>query len=342
MIPLAISTGDPGGVGPEIALRVALESRDEDPVVLFGDASWLERRARALGAEAEDCRVLDAGAGEFVVPRGSIGLVDVGEWSAEAREHRATPAGGDAQLRALDAAIAAAATGRARGLTTAPMSKAAVTLAGRDFVGHTEHLARAAGLADDEVTMMFLGPRLRVALVTTHLAIAQAPREITPARVLRSVLHLGAALLRVLPARPGGRPRRMCVTGLNPHAGEAGLFGDEEPRAIEPAIAEARRRPPFADGKLLLDGPMPAETAFRTAANGGIDAVVAMLHDQATIASKLLDWGDAVNVTWGLPFVRTSVDHGVAYDAAASGQIQVEGMRAALAMGRLLTRASCE
>ncbi|HKP59254.1 MAG TPA: 4-hydroxythreonine-4-phosphate dehydrogenase PdxA, partial [Polyangiales bacterium] len=196
--------------------------------------------------------------------------------------------------------------------------------------------------ADDQVTMMFLGKRLRVALVTTHLAIAQAPLEITPSRVLRSVLHLGTALLRVLPARPSGGPPRMCVTGLNPHAGEAGMFGDEEPRAIQPAIDEARRRPPFADGKLLLEGPVPAETAFRNAAAGGVEAVVAMLHDQATIASKLLDWGDAVNVTWGLPFVRTSVDHGVAYDAAASGQIQVEGMRAALAMGQLLTRAGCE
>jgi 4-hydroxythreonine-4-phosphate dehydrogenase len=337
--PLAVSTGDPGGVGPEIALRVALETRHEDPVVLFGDASWLERRARALGAE--DCRVFDPTARDFALPSGSIGLVDVGGWSAEAREHRATAAGGDAQLRALDAAIAAAASGRARGLTTAPMSKAAVTLAGHDFVGHTEHLARAAGLADDEVTMMFLGPRLRVALVTTHLAIAQAPREITTARVLRSVLHLGAALLRVLPAGAAGRTPRMCVTGLNPHAGEAGMFGDEEPLAIEPAIVEARRHPPFADRTLLLEGPTPAETAFRNAANGGVDAVVAMLHDQATIASKLLDWGDAVNVTWGLPFVRTSVDHGVAYDAAASGQIQIEGMRAALAMGQLLTRASC-
>ncbi|HKP55479.1 MAG TPA: 4-hydroxythreonine-4-phosphate dehydrogenase PdxA, partial [Polyangiales bacterium] len=263
MNPLAISTGDPGGVGPEIALRVALETRHQDPVVLFGDAEWLRRRARALGAE--ECRVLDPTASELAVARGSIGLVDVGRWSAEACEHRATAAGGDAQLRALDAAIAAAATGRARGLTTAPMSKAAVTLAGHDFIGHTEHLARATGLADDQVTMMFLGKRLRVALVTTHLAIAQAPLEITPPRVLRSVLHLGTALLRVLPARPSGGPPRMCVTGLNPHAGEAGMFGDEEPRAIQPAIDEARRRSPFADGKLLLEGPVPAETAFRNA-----------------------------------------------------------------------------
>ena len=109
------------------------------------------------------------------------------------------------------------------------------------------------------------------------------------------------------------------VTGLNPHAGEAGLFGDEEPRAIAPAIADARALPAFRDGRLRLEGPVGAETAFRQAAAGEVDAVVAMAHDQATIASKLLDWTLAVNMTWGLPFVRTSVDHGVAYDAARAG-----------------------
>ncbi|HKU39435.1 MAG TPA: 4-hydroxythreonine-4-phosphate dehydrogenase PdxA [Polyangiales bacterium] len=337
LAPLAISTGDPGGVGPEIALAVALETRHEDPAVLFGDAAALLGRARELGA-ADACRVLDPDA--LSVSAGEVGMVDVGAAPAEARQHRATAAGGEAQLRALDAAIAAASSGRARGLVTAPMSKAAVTLAGHDFVGHTEHLARAAGLADDDVTMMFLGPRLRVALVTTHIAIADAPREITPARVLRSVRHLAAALLRILPVRAAGAAPRLCVTGLNPHAGEAGLFGDDEPRAIQPAIDRARLEPPFSDGRLALEGPTPAETAFRVAANGGMAGVVAMLHDQATIASKLLDWGDAVNVTWGLPFVRSSVDHGVAYDAAASGKIEVAGMRAALRMAQLLTRAS--
>jgi 4-hydroxythreonine-4-phosphate dehydrogenase len=117
------------------------------------------------------------------------------------------------------------------------------------------------------------------------------------------------------------------------------MFGDEEPRLIQPAIDEARRRAPFANGRVILEGPIGAETAFRNAANGAIDAVAAMLHDQATIASKLLDWGDAVNTTWGLPFVRTSVDHGVAYDAAESGKADASGMRAAFKMAQRLTRA---
>jgi len=335
--PLAISTGDPGGVGPEIALAVALEARHSDRIVLFGDAAWLSLRAQALTAAQDVCFAFDPVRSDIEWRAGSIGVVDVGwPWTAEALAHRASAAGGEAQLRALDQAIAAARTGQVRGLVTAPMSKAAVNLAGHDFIGHTEHLARAAGLSDDDVTMMFLGPRLRVALVTTHLAIAAAPREITRERVLRAVLHLGEALVRGA-AGPRAAPLRLTVTGLNPHAGEGGLFGDEEPRAIVPALELARTRPPFVDGRVLLEGPTPAETAFRNAASGRTDGIVAMLHDQATIASKLLDWGAAVNVTWGLPFVRTSVDHGVAYDAAASGKIEVEGMRAALVLAQQLT-----
>lgn len=337
--PLAISTGDPGGVGPEIALRVALEARNDDRIVLFGDAGWLSRRARELGGEGA-CFAVEPRASEAWSGQGQVGIADVGAWSAEAREHRPTAAGGAAQLRALDAAIAAARAGRVRGLVTAPMSKEAVHGAGHDFVGHTEHLARACGLADDAVTMLFLGPRLRVSLVTTHVAINLAPREITPARVLRSCLHLGAALLRIAPARADGQPLRVAVAGLNPHAGEAGMFGDEEPRLIEPALQAARAQAPFADRRVILEGPIGAETAFRNAANGSVDGVVAMLHDQATIASKLLDWGDAVNTTWGLPFVRTSVDHGVAYDAAERGVAEADGMRAALRMAQLLTRVS--
>jgi 4-hydroxythreonine-4-phosphate dehydrogenase len=334
-LPLAISTGDPGGVGPEIALAVALETRHDDPPVLFGDATWLARRARSLAGD-DVCLVFDRDASALVPPLGKVGLVHVAGWSAEALEHRATPAGGAAQLQALDGAIEAARAGRVRGLVTAPMSKSAVHHAGYDFVGHTEHLARVCGLADDDVTMLFLGPRLRVGLVTTHVSIANAPSEITPPRVLRTILHLGEALVRV--ADPRAQRLRMAVSGLNPHAGEDGMFGDEEPRLIAPAIEQARAKAPFANGQVVLEGPIGAETAFRNAASGTLDAVVAMLHDQATIASKLLDWGDAVNTTWGLPFVRTSVDHGVAYDAAESGKIQVDGMRAAFRMAQRLTR----
>jgi 4-hydroxythreonine-4-phosphate dehydrogenase len=337
MRPLAVSTGDPGGVGPEVALRAALAHSEElPPVVLFGDAAWLAARARELGA-GDRLRELALDA-ELDLPRGALAVAHVGEaWDESALRHEATREGGAAQLAALDAALDSVRSGRARALCTAPMSKAAVSLTGASFVGHTEHLARAAGLADDDVTMMFLGPRLRVALVTTHLSIARLPAAITRPRVTRTVRHLAEALLRA-PApqvEPFARQRfrrvpRLVVTGLNPHAGEDRLFGDEEHETIAPALAALREEPPFSDGRVQLIGPIAAETAFRQAQAGEVDAVAAMAHDQATIASKLLDWGEAVNVTWGLPFVRTSVDHGVAYDAARGGQVDARGMQAAL------------
>jgi 4-hydroxythreonine-4-phosphate dehydrogenase len=338
--PLAISTGDPGGVGPEVALRAVAEAAREDRVVLFGDAAALATRAVGCGIAPERVRRIAKGEERFL-PMGAVGLIDVGrEWSGEASRHLATAAGGAAQLAAIDGAIEAALAGRVRAIVTAPMSKAAVNMAGHEFTGHTEHLARAAGLAEDAVTMMFLGPRLRIALATTHVAVADLPREVTTPRVRRAIEHLADALLR-LPPRKGHASNvgalRLVVTGLNPHAGEGGLFGDEEPRAIAPAIAAARSGEPFRSGRVRLEGPTGAETALRLAASGEVDGVVAMTHDQATIASKLLDWQLAVNVTWGLPFVRTSVDHGVAYDAAEQGSADAAGMVSALVMAQQLS-----
>jgi 4-hydroxythreonine-4-phosphate dehydrogenase len=334
-LPLAVSTGDPGGVGPEVALRAVASQCLGDRTVLFGDARALRERALALGIAEPRLHELSPDR-SWELPEGGIGLCECGiAWSAAARRHEPTTEGGTAQLAALNAAIAAALGGRVRALVTAPMSKAAVSRAGHDFIGHTEHLARAAGLADDAVTMMFLGPKLRVALVTTHVAVSALRDEVTAPRVLRTIEHLADAMLRA--RRPGDGPPRLLVTGVNPHAGEGGLFGDDEPRAIVPAIAEARSRPLFQSARVRIEGPLGAETALRQAAGSATDAVVAMMHDQATIASKLLDWTRAVNVTWGLPFVRTSVDHGVAYDAAAQGSADDRGMVSALAMAQLLT-----
>jgi 4-hydroxy-L-threonine phosphate dehydrogenase PdxA len=236
-------------------------------------------------------------------------------------------------LAALDAAIDAVVGGRARAVVTGPVSKEAIVAAGHAFIGQTEHLARRAGLADDDVTMLFLGPRLRVGLVTTHLAIADAPQQIDARRVERTIRHLADAVGRLRP----NAPLRIDVAGLNPHAGEGGLFGHEEIDVVAPVCVRLRASAPFDGHPFTLVGPRASEASFREAASGKVDAVVAMLHDQATIASKLLDWGQAVNVTWGLPFVRTSVDHGVAYDAARDGLAEAEGMIAALRMAQALT-----
>jgi 4-hydroxythreonine-4-phosphate dehydrogenase len=308
---LVMPVGDPAGVGPVVAVAAARAVLDRAEVRLVGSAVQ-------LGALAPELSVIDAGA----VSRAAIDA------------HAATEEGGLAQLRALDLAIDEVLAGRADAVVTGPTNKAAITRAGTAFVGQTEHLARRAGLPDDDVTMLFLGPRLNVGLVTTHLSVRAAPDAITEPRVHRTIVHLGEALARLAPPRGA----RVIVTGLNPHAGEDGLFGDEEPRVIAPAIARARGASPYASGALALEGPAPAEAAFRAAADGRAFGIVTMLHDQATIASKLLDWGHAVNTTWGLPFVRTSVDHGVGYEAARTGVIEASGMIAAAEMALRLVR----
>lgn len=325
--PLAFSVGDPLGVGPIVAVQAAADiARKRDRVVLFGEKESVTERLEALSLEPP--------------VRARITVHGVGELPKHVREaHAPTAEGGALALLGLDAAASAVIDGRCRALVTGPVSKSAIQLSGTAFIGQTEHLARAVKLADDAVTMMFLGPRLKVALATTHLRLRDVPDAVTPARVGRAIRHLADAVLR-LGARPGSR---IVVTGLNPHAGEDGMFGDEEGRVVAKAIAWARTFPPFVNGALKVTGAVGAETAFRDAKAGRVAGVVAMFHDQATIASKLLDWGSAVNVTWGLPYVRTSVDHGVAYDAAAglaagTGQVDPAGMIAAARLARALTR----
>jgi 4-hydroxythreonine-4-phosphate dehydrogenase len=187
--------------------------------------------------------------------------------------------------------------------------------------------------------MMFLGPRLKVALVATHWPIKQVPSTVTRAHIERTVRHLTDALGRWLPET---KPLKIQITGLNPHAGEAGLLGTEEETTIGPTLDDLREEAPYSTGEVELLGPTPAEAAFRYAADGRAHGVVAMFHDQATIPSKILDWGEAVNVTWGLPFVRTSVDHGVAYDAAEAGTASESGMLAAIRAAQRLTGGSQE
>ena len=331
--PLAVSVGDPAGVGPRISLDAAIEAaRAGESLVLYGDAGRLFVDASALiGADTRVHLERVETAGPYLLPAGTIALADVGAVSDDCiARHAPSAEGGAAQLRALDLAATAVRVGHARALVTGPTSKEAIAASGTPFTGQTEHLARLCGLPDDAVTMMFLGPTLRLALVTTHLAVARVAHELTEARVARSVTHLGDALLRLRGV--GGPTPTLVVAALNPHAGEHGMFGDEDQRVVEPGAARALTQPPFADGRVRFLGVRPAEAALREAAWGHIDGVVCMMHDQATIPSKLLDWGKAVNVTWGLPFLRTSVDHGVAYDAAARGTADAMGMHAAVAL----------
>ena len=329
-VPLAIAVGDPGGVGPEVAVEALVSVLGDDRAVVFGDADRLERRI------ANRLPTVRMHSGAESLDAGSLGLVHVDAWSeAVVNTHAPNVDSGAVQLRMLERASDSVAAGETRVLVTGPVSKEAIAMGGVTFSGQTEFLAERSGLARDAVTMMFLGERLRIALATTHFPIAKVSEAITEKRVRRAIVHLAEALVSL--GYGEEVPATIEVTGLNPHAGESGLLGHEDDEVIAPVVEALKRDATFDNSKVRLLGPTPAEAVLRYAAAGKIDGVVAMYHDQATIASKILDWGNAVNVTWGLPFIRTSVDHGVAYDAAENGKADADGMRAAIALAQRFT-----
>ena len=229
-------------------------------------------------------------------------------------------AGGLAAAHYVEKGADLALSGTIQGLVTAPISKEALNLAGYKFPGHTEFLAHKAG--HPPVVMMLAGPRLRVVLVTIHEALAKVPSLLTPERIVTTARITHQSLKQYF----GMAEPRLAVSALNPHAGEAGLFGDEEKTIIEPAIQQAHHQ------GIRLSGPHPPDTLFFRAANGEFDAVVCMYHDQGLIPFKLLHFQDGVNVTLGLPFIRTSVDHGTAYDLAGKNQADHQSLRAAIRM----------
>jgi 4-hydroxythreonine-4-phosphate dehydrogenase len=289
--------GDPAGIGPEIVRRVCDCAAD---VIIYGDGKLLD----GVRAELVAVTVLDG-----VTPGAP------------------TPATGSAQIAYLDAAVAEARAGRLDALVTAPIHKASCVAAGFAFAGHTEFLAARLGAPD--VTMMFAGPRLRVSLATIHHALAEVPRVLDAARLATTIVQTANALTRDF----GVAWPRIAVAGLNPHAGEQGHFGDEERRVIAPAIEAARAR----IGDATVSGPHVPDAVFRAHLDGKFDAVVAMYHDQGLIPVKLVDFEEAVNVTLGLPIVRTSPDHGVAYDIAGKGVARTTSFAAALRLARELS-----
>ena len=313
--------GDPAGVGPEVALKALREPGlyERCRPVVFGTRAALARELAAHGLElAVDADLTrdDAGPGRILVHEvaESIEPPPYGGVSAE---------GGELAVAAVRAATRAALAGRIDALATAPLNKASMRLAGYAHAGHTELLA---DLCDGpEVSMLLVGPQLRVAHMTTHIALEDVPGRITAER-LETVVRIATDLLH----RLGISAPRLAVAGLNPHAGEGGLFGEEEQRVLGPAIE--RLRAAGAD----VTGPLPGDTVFEAARAGRYDLVVVMYHDQGHIPIKLLDADDAVNVTGGLPIIRTSVDHGTAFDIAGRDEARSSSMRAALRLAAAL------
>ncbi|HUJ25079.1 MAG TPA: 4-hydroxythreonine-4-phosphate dehydrogenase PdxA [Myxococcales bacterium] len=300
---IAISMGDPLGIGPEV---VALALTDlqvralVDPIV-FGDRATLERAAALRGVPFE-ARIVQVGA---------------------LRDKPSPEEAGAAALQYVERAARAAIAREALALCTAPLSKKRVSLGTRGFMGHTEHLAQMTGA---RVAMMMAGPRLRVSLATTHISLADVPRRLAA----EEITFVASLTARELRARFGIERPRVAVCGLNPHAGEQGLFGDEEARVVGPAVAAAR------SAGFDVRGPFPADTLFPQALRGSCDAVVALYHDQGLVPAKLLDFERTVNVTLGLPFPRTSPDHGTADDIAWQGKADPTPMISALQLAAQL------
>ncbi|KAB0618521.1 4-hydroxythreonine-4-phosphate dehydrogenase PdxA [Castellaniella defragrans] len=324
--PLAITLGDAAGVGPELIAHLFAEGLPH-PTVVYGDVGALRRACRALGLDGRlEIRPLDApGAG---TTQGVIGVLN--RWDALPADlpwGREDARAGRGAYEYLCHAIDDALAGRVRALVTAPLHKGALHAAGIDFPGHTEILAQRSGTAD--YAMMLANDELRVLLVTIHIALAAVPAALSAAAELRAIRLAQRACRQAGIARP-----RIAVAGLNPHAGEGGAFGDEEARHIAPALAAAR-----AEG-LDATGPWPGDTVFMRARRGEFDIVVAQYHDQGLIPVKYLGLDEGVNVTVGLPFVRTSVDHGTAFDIAGRGLADPASLRAAVRMALKMTAAN--
>jgi 4-hydroxythreonine-4-phosphate dehydrogenase len=311
---IAISLGDPAGIGPEIVAR-ALAARPDLDAVVYGDEGVLARAAAAAGVAAPPAARVRA-----------VTKLD----AAEVAFGQPSDTAGRAQLAYLGAATDAALAGEVAALVTAPISKQWIARAGFAFPGHTEYLASRTGAR--EFAMMLAGPSLRVTVATTHVALKDVPRLLTVDGIASSIWLTAEALAR----RFGVARPRVAVAGLNPHAGEAGRFGDEEERLVVPAIAEARDRIAAAHLAVEVTGPHVPDAVFRQAALGGFDAVVALYHDQGLIPLKLLHFDEGVNVTLGLPFVRTSPDHGTAYDIAGTGRARPQSFLAALDLARTM------
>jgi len=334
--PLVLVTlGDPNGLGPELLCRIlARKSRPRIRILIIGPEHCLLHHCQVLGLDQFWTVVPQIDPPDGPVPPdlpamqapGIYQYTPSGLSSFLTQPGQATIQGGHAAGASLDAARALlppAQTGtpaQAEALVTCPLNKAMLQQAGYDFAGHTEFLAHAAGLTSDQVCMHFFGPALRVSLVTTHPALRQVPDLITGERILRKISLTRDLLLTM------GQTGPIAVCGLNPHAGEDGHIGHEEQRIIAPAVAKA------ASWGWNVAGPLAADTVFHRAVQGDFAAIVAMYHDQGLTAFKLLHFHAGIQMTLGLPYVRTSPDHGTGYDLVGRGSASTQSLEAALDM----------
>ena len=316
--PIAVTSGEPAGIGPDICLALG-ESALASRVVVLGDREMLEARARQLGMRV---KLREPGS---PAARGSIACLHISLAHA-CRAGALDPRNASYVISLIDRAIAGCRSGEFAALVTAPVHKGVINDGGIAFIGHTEYLAERTGTP--HVVMMLAGGGLRVALATTHLALKDVPSALTRETLERTIRVLCAELRQ----RFGIRAPRILVAALNPHAGEGGYFGREEIDVIAPVLEKLR-----AEGMRLV-GPLPADTLFVPERLTGADCALAMYHDQGLPVLKYASFGKGVNITLGLPIIRTSVDHGTAIDIAGTGSAQadslIEAVETAMEMAR--------
>ncbi len=322
---IAITMGDPTGIGPEIIVKALSTDRPFRlcrPLV-FGDEGVISKTIENLRSSCKVQPVTSAPR-EGYAP-GTIFLYPVTRLTGPLSPGKPDVACGAAMARYVEEAVKWTMDGTLDGITTCPISKEAINAAGYAFSGHTELLAHL--VQAPSVAMLFLGSRWRVVFVTTHLSLREVPEAITKDRVLSKLRLVNQALREYF----GIESPRIAVLGLNPHCGEGGLLGREEEEQIIPAILEAK------SAGIEALGPFPADSFFNLASRSAHDAVLAMYHDQGLIAIKTIDFKEAVNVTLGLPFIRTSVGHGTAYDIVGTGTADPTGLLEALSASAKLS-----
>jgi 4-hydroxythreonine-4-phosphate dehydrogenase len=323
--PLAVTAGEPAGIGPDLCLALA-QSQHANRIVVIADPEVLERRAAQLGVTVtlEHFDPDSETGGGFAAGRRSALRVLPQSMPNPRACGTPDPANAAALLETLDRAMSGCRNGVFAGMVTGPLQKSVINDAGIPFTGHTEYLATRLGAAWP--VMLLVAAKLRVALASTHLPLREVPDWLTAERLTAIIEVLHADLeAKFRLARP-----RILVCGLNPHAGEQGHLGREEIETIAPVVRRMR------DRGLDVHGPLPADTAFTPAA-GGADAILAMYHDQGLPVLKYAGFGTAVNVTLGLPIVRTSVDHGTALDIAGTGKADPGSMFAAVELAGQLS-----
>ena len=316
--PIVITTGEPAGIGPELIIQL-LQTPRTVPLVVAGDVGLLLQRAAAIGLELVP---VDGG----VAGPGATARIEQVTLRTTSVPGQLDPANVEYVIETLQRATDGCLAGNYVAMVTGPVQKSVIREAGHDFMGHTEFLAERSGV--ETPVMMLVNDSLRVALVTIHLPIVEVPMALT-ADLLERVLRVIDYDLKV---RFGIVRPVIGVCGLNPHAGESGHLGDEEITIIQPVLAKLQ-----AAG-LMLKGPLPADTAFTQPRIAEFDVIVAMYHDQGLPVIKQSGFGEATNITLGLPFIRTSVDHGTALELAGTGRAKADSLVMALEVAEALAR----